>query len=241
MITLFTFGPAFGLPDMSPFVTKAEMLLKLAGLDYRTDSNGFSKAPKGKLPYIDDDGEIIADSTFIRRHIEAKYGIDFDKGLDAEQRATAWAFERMFEDHVYWTVLHARWVDDGNFNRGPRVYFDRMPMPMRMIVARLARRQLKAQIMGHGMGRHSDAEIVALGTHSLDAAAAFLGHKTYMMRYEPSGLDATAFAFLAGALCPLFETPLRTAAERHDNIKAYVARMAERYYPDYAEMRAWAA
>ena len=35
MITLYTFGPAFGLPDPSPFVTKAEMLLKLAGLPYR--------------------------------------------------------------------------------------------------------------------------------------------------------------------------------------------------------------
>ncbi|MDJ0514091.1 MAG: glutathione S-transferase family protein [Methyloceanibacter sp.] len=241
MITLYTFGRAFGLPDMSPFVMKAEMLLKLAGLDYRTDSGGFSKAPKGKLPYIDDDGEIIADSTFIRRHIEHKYGFDFDKGLDAEQRATAWAFERMFEDHIYWTFLHARWMDEGNFNRGPLAYFERMPIPMRFIVPRMARRQLKAQIMGHGMGRHTDEEIVSLGTRSLDAAADFLGHKTFMMRYEPSGLDATAFAFLAGALCPVFETPLRTAAERHGNIKAYVSRMAERYYPDFAEFHQWAA
>lgn len=241
MITLYTFGPAFGLPDMSPFVTKAEMLLKLAGLDYRTDSNGFSKAPKGKLPYIDDDGDVVADSAFIRRHIEQKYGIDFDRGLDAEQCATAWALERIFEDHIYWTFLHARWVDDTNFNRGPRVYFDRMPMPMRLIVPRIARRQLKAQIMGHGIGRHSDAEIVALGTRSLDAAADFLGHKNFMMRYEPSALDATAFAFLVGALCPVFETPLRTVVERHDNIKAYVGRMAERYYPEYTEIRQWAA
>ncbi|WP_108682200.1 glutathione S-transferase family protein [Methyloceanibacter sp. wino2] len=241
MITLYTFGPAFGLPDMSPFVTKAEMLLKLAGLDYRTDPNGFNKAPKGKLPYIDDDGEVIADSTFIRRHIERKYGIDFDKGLDAEQRATAWAFERMFEDHAYWTFLHARWVDQGNFDRGPRVYFERMPMPMRLIVPRIARRQLKAQIMGQGIGRHSDAEIVELGTRSLDAAAAFLGQKTYMMGEELSGLDATAFAFLAGALCPIFETPLRTAAERHDNIKAYVGRITERFYPDYGELLQWTA
>ena len=241
MITLYTFGRAFGLPDMSPFVMKAEMLLKLAGLDYRTDSNGFSNAPKGKLPYIDDDGEVIADSTFIRRHIEQKYGFDFDKGLDAEQRATAWALERMFEDHIYWTFLHARWMDEGNFARGPRVYFESMPIPMRFIVPRMARRQLKAQIMGHGMGRHNDEEIVMLGTRSLDAAADFLGDKTFMMGHEPSGLDATAFAFLAGALCPLFETPLRTALERHDNIKAYVSRMAERYYPDLAEFNQWAA
>ena len=51
-ITLYTFGPAFGLPDMSPFVTKVEMLLKLAGLEYETDMTGFNKAPNGKLPYI---------------------------------------------------------------------------------------------------------------------------------------------------------------------------------------------
>ena len=30
MITLYTFGPYFGLPDGSPFVTKAMFLLKIA-------------------------------------------------------------------------------------------------------------------------------------------------------------------------------------------------------------------
>lgn len=241
MITLYTFGPAFGLPDMSPFVTKAEMLLKLAGLDYKMNNRGFSNAPKGKLPYVNDDGEVIADSTFIRWHIENKYGFDFDKGLDAEQRAVSWAFERMFEDHVYWALLHARWADEANFNRGPRAYFKVLRFPLRLIVPGRARRNLMAQIKGHGMGRHSDAEIVALGTRSLDAAADFLGQKPFMMGAEPTGLDASAFAFLLGALCPLFETPLRTSTERHPNIKAYVGRMAERYYPDFPEVRDWTA
>ena len=39
MITLYTFGPTFGLPDPSPFVTKAEMLLELARLPYRTEAS----------------------------------------------------------------------------------------------------------------------------------------------------------------------------------------------------------
>jgi glutathione S-transferase len=102
MITLYTFGPAFGLPDPSPFVMKAEVLLKMAGLLYRTDTKGLRRAPKGKLPYIEDDGERIADSTFIRWHIEKKYGIDFDRGLPREEQATAWAFEKLAEDHLYW-------------------------------------------------------------------------------------------------------------------------------------------
>src|SRR6476661_2469468 len=119
MITLYSFGPGFGLPDPSPFVTKAEVLLKMAKLPYRIDTSGFKKAPKGKLPYIDDDGETIADSTFIRWHLEKKYKIDFDRGLSPEQRAIAWAFEKMLEEHLYWAVVHARWMDDVNFAKGP--------------------------------------------------------------------------------------------------------------------------
>ena len=66
MITLYTFGPLLGLPDGSPFVTKAMLLLKMAGLDYREDRNGYLKAPKGKLPYIDDDGEKYREEIWFR-------------------------------------------------------------------------------------------------------------------------------------------------------------------------------
>jgi len=123
VITLYTFGPAFGLPDPSPFVTKAEVLIKMSGLPYRTDTKGFPTAPKGKLPYIDDDGTIIADSTFIRMHLERKYRIDFDQGLSPAERGVAWAFEKMCEDHLYWAGLHARWMVDENFDKGTAQVF----------------------------------------------------------------------------------------------------------------------
>src|SRR5690242_7504970 len=64
MITLYIFGPAFGLPDASPFVTKAELLLKFAKIPYCTKTGGLRKAPRGKLPYIRDGETVIADSTF---------------------------------------------------------------------------------------------------------------------------------------------------------------------------------
>jgi glutathione S-transferase len=236
MITLHGFGPAFGLPDPSPFVTKVETLLKMAALPYRTDTSGFSKAPKGKLPYIEDDGERIADSTIIRWHIEKKYQIEFDRGLDAEQRATAWAFEKMAEDNLYWTLVDARWTDDANFYKGPAKFFGKVPAPLRPIVIAMVRRQLRKILRGHGMGRHSPAEILALGTRSIDAIADYLGPKPFFMGGEPTGVDATMFAFVAGTLCPLFETPLRTAAERHDNLKRYVGRMTARFYSELGEV-----
>jgi glutathione S-transferase len=236
VITLYTFGPAFGLPDPSPFVMKAEVLLKMAKLAYRTDTGGFSKAPKGKLPYIDDDGTIVADSTFIRWHIEKKYRIDFDRGLDAPQRATAWAFEKMIEDNLYWVIVRDRWMDDANFRNGPIRFFDRVPAPIRPFVAALIRRKVRGALHGHGLGRHSNDEILALGARSIAAIADFLADKPFFFGAEPTGVDATVFAFVAGTLCPHFSSKTRTVAKRHDNLRRYVGRMTARFYPELGEV-----
>jgi glutathione S-transferase len=236
MITLYNFGPAFGLPDSSPFVTKAETLLKMSGLPYRTDRTGFRKAPKGKLPYIDDAGEIIADSTFIRWHLEKKYGINFDRGLTSEQRAIAWAFEKMAEEHLYWALVHGRWIDDTNFAKGPAQFFRGVPAPMRPFVTTMVRRKVRQMLYGQGTGRHSLQEIAALAARSLDAMADFLGPKPFFMGNEPTGVDATMFAFTAGMLCPHFDILARSAAERHENLRRYVGRMTARFYPDLTEV-----
>jgi hypothetical protein len=56
------------------------------------------------------------------------------------------------------------------------------------------------------------------------------------MGSEPTGVDATMFAFVVAGLCPVFETPVRTATEKHDNLRSYVGRMTARYYPERSEM-----
>ncbi len=241
MITLYTFGPAFGLPDPSPFVTKAEVLIKMSGLPYRTDTKGFRKAPKGKLPYIDDDGTVIADSTFIRMHLERKYRIDFDQGLSPAERGVAWAFEKMCEDHLYWAVLHSRWMDAANFDRGPRGFFDPVPAPLRPLVIRMVRRQVRRNLWGHGLGRHSAEEIAALGERAIASLADFFGDKPYLMGKAPCGADASVFAFVAGCLVSRFTCPIRAAAEQRPNLVAYRDRMMQRYFPDFAKAKTAAA
>jgi glutathione S-transferase len=234
MITLYTFGPAFGLPDPSPFVMKAEVLLKMSGLPFRTDTTGFKKAPKGKLPYIEDDGVIVADSTFIRMHLEKRHGIDFDQGLSQAERGVAWAFEKMCENHLYWVGLHARWVVDTNFNRGPRRFFDDAPAPLRPLVVAMVRRQVRRNLWGHGMGRHTVAEMEELAGRDIRSIADFLAEKPYFMGATPSAADATVFPFVVHALCPLFETGLLAATELQPNLVAYRDRLMAEYYPELA-------
>jgi glutathione S-transferase len=233
MITLYTFGQYFGLPDPSPFVMKAEMLLKLAKLDYQSNTKGFGKAPKGKLPYLDDNGTVVADSTLIRLHLEQQYSINFDGGLTPRERGVAWAVEKMLEDHVYWALVYWRWLNDANFDRGPRKFFDRAPAIIRPIVTRLVRRQVRARLHGHGLGRHTEPEMTALACRAYDALSEILGDNKYLMGAAPCGADATAFAFIAGSLAKIFESPLHAKAASLTNLVAYNDRMMAEFYPGF--------
>ena len=188
MITLYGSGPNFGLPDASPFVTKAETLLRMSKLPFEKSLMSFSKAPKGKIPYIEDDGQLLGDSTLIRWHLEKKYGIDFDQGLTAEQLAIAWAFEKMAEDNLYWASVYFRWMIDANFRKGPVNFFRGVPAPVRPVVVSMIRRRLRKTLHGQGLGRHSTDEITAIGIRSIDAMAAYLGDKPFFMGNAPAGL-----------------------------------------------------
>lgn len=231
MITLYTFGPLFGLPDPSPFVMKGEMLLKLAKLEYQANSRGFVGAPKGKLPYMDDNGTIVADSTLMRLHIEQKHGIDFDRGLSAREKGIAWATEKMLEDHLYWVLVYWRWMKDENFYKGPANFFKRAPAIIRPLIIRKVRADVRKRLHGHGIGRHTEAEMTSMSNRAFEALSQLLGDNRYLMGEQPCGADATAFAFIAGSLCPLFDSPAHAKARTLPNLIAYRDRMMAEFYP----------
>ena len=131
MIVLNCFGPLWGLPDPSPFVIKSAVQLKMSGLAFRTEKSRPPESPKGKLPFIEDDDVRIGDSTFIREHLERKYGVDLDAGLSRAQRAQAWAVERVVEDHLYWAIVYGRWAVRENFDKGPAIFFGGAPPEVR--------------------------------------------------------------------------------------------------------------
>jgi glutathione S-transferase len=199
-----------GLPDGSPFVMKAMALLQIAGLEYRTKRDAPFKAPKGKLPFIDDDGETIADSTFIRFHIEKKYGFDYDLGLTPEQKAKAWALEKLCEDHLYWLVVVDRWLDDENFAKGPAHFFDSAPAPLRPFLRRMVRGKIRKAAYAQGLYRHGPEERRELARR---------------------GVDATFGAFAMSGLSPLVNSAARDAMEEAPNLVAYAKRIEARFFP----------
>lgn len=236
-LTLYVTRAGFDLPDTSPFVLKTEVQLKMAGLAYERASAIPPQAPKGKLPYIDDHGTVVTDSTFIRAHIERQYAVDLDAGLDVRQRAQAWAIERLLEDHLYFAMVWFRWLDPQNFAKGPARFADAAPEEQREQLRRDLQARKQAELYAQGLGRHAPAQVAELGVRSIDALAVLLDDKPWLMGDAPAAVDATAFGMLACVLTPFFDTPLRRAAQAHPRLVAYVGRLMQRYYPDHR----WAA
>ena len=230
MIVLYTFGPLWGLPDPSPFVTKTAVQLKMSGLAFRTEKSRPPEAPKGKLPFIEDNGVLIGDSVFIREHLERKYGVDLDAGLTPHQRALAWAAERVAEDHLYWAMVYARWAVRENFDRGPAIFFGAAPPE----VLEAARGRMLEALHGQGFGRHTLAEVAGLAARSFAALADLLGEGPYLAGETLAGADASLFAVLSGIAAPHFDTPVRDALLKHPNLVAYSERMMRRFYPALA-------
>lgn len=231
MIRLHQFRPAFGLPNASPFCMKVETYLRMAGLPYECPRGAdLRKSPKGKMPYIEDAGRIVADSSFIIDYLKATYGDTLDARLTPVERATALAVQRLIEENLYWSVLYTRWIDEAGWAVTRKAFFDWMKPPLKWIVPPIARRGLRRELHGHGMGRHTRDEIMTIGCRDLTAVADLLGDKPYLMGSEPTSLDATGYAFLANVLWIPLDSPLKSHAESRANLGAYCARMKARYF-----------
>ena len=231
MITLLKFRPAFGLPDPSPFCTKVELLLKLAGQPYRKDERGSpSRGPKGKLPAIIDDRETIGDSELIRWHLERKYRVDLDAGLPATARAHAHALARMLEERTYWAIAATRWLEAAHWPVSRDAILATIPQPARWLAGIVLQRRMRAAHCAQGMGRHSTQERYEMAARDIRAVATTLGAQNFMMGDTPTGLDATAYPFISGIVDPPFPSPAVDEVRRHANLMNYCVRMRARFF-----------
>jgi glutathione S-transferase len=138
--------------------------------------------------------------------------------------------EKMCEEHLYWGLLEARWMDDANFDKGPANFFNAILMPFRILVRKVVRRKVRGSLWAHGFGRHTARDMLEFSMRDIDAIATQLGDKRYLLGDSPCAADASIAGMLIALMSPHFETPVRTATERHANLRAYVERIVDGYF-----------
>ncbi|MDR4517731.1 MAG: glutathione S-transferase family protein [Nitrosomonas sp.] len=234
MIKLHQFVRTWNIPNLSHFCCKLETYLRLTERPYEIVHSIPPKSPKGKLPFIEDGDEKMADSDLIIQYLIKKYGDTLDADLTPSQKAVSLSMRRLFEEHLFWITMYTRWqFTEENWQTNKTAIFHVFPPVIRDVVAGVYRKSIRKQIYGQGIGRHSSEEIFQLGRVDLDAISDFLADKPYFMGDKPTSLDATAYGFLVNTMvCPI-ESPVKEYALGKQNLVDYCQRMTSKYYPEF--------
>ncbi|AWM77326.1 glutathione S-transferase family protein [Phenylobacterium parvum] len=162
--------------------------------------------PKRKAPWIEHDGRILGDSTFIIAYLVDRFGVDPDAGLSADQRGRAVAIQRLVEENLYWVMVFDRRVRDENGPVLKQSVLGQVPSAVRGVVAPIARRDL-------------------------EALAGMLGDRDWFQGDSPTPVDATVFSLLANIRYVAFASPMKAMIDNHPNLAGPVDRFRARFYP----------
>ena len=231
MVTVYQFGPAWDMPDPSPFVLKTMVYLELAGIPYRAEAGmgHLRNAPKGKLPYIRDGDTLVGDSSFILDYLRQRYGDPLATDLTAEHRGVLRALTRMLDEDLYFVLVYLRWIDEKAWTEYTRPnFFGNLVWPLSVLVPWILQRGLRRSLHGQGVGRHSREEVVEIGRRDLQAVVDCLGDKDFIAGATPSVADATVFAFVCAFADAPHPSPLRDFVINSAPLMAYLNRMKER-------------
>ena len=233
MIDLYQFSPAFDVPNLSPFCMKLEAFLRVCNIPFQViDEDDPSTGPKGKLPYIRDNGVTIGDSELVIDYLESKLDFRMDGHLGNHQAAIHHTTIRMLEDHLYWAILYSRWIDEHNWPTLKHELFYDVPPPFSTVMAGRMRKRIEQQLHAHGMGRHNRDEVYAKGCKDIRALSAVLGDHTWFGGDYVAKLDLVATGMLCNILIPEMPNPLADCVRETGNLEAYATHARRVLFPD---------
>lgn len=235
MITLYGHVPAWGIPDLSPFVTAIDLYLRMTAQPYQLVLGDLKVAPKGKLPYIEHGDALIADTSFILDYLKRVCGDLLDARLSTREEAVRLFIWRMMEESFYWYLVQGRYRRDEDFALYDPLwaqFFGHLSPEERGRAIDDARERLMTEFYQSGRGRLSWDEVEYIGCRELNAIAGWLGDQAYLFGDTPTSADCVVHAFLQGLVYVPFENGIKAHAVGTAAIVAYMRRISERYYPE---------
>ncbi|KAL9961692.1 hypothetical protein ACROYT_G030686 [Oculina patagonica] len=69
---------------------------------------GFQFSKKGKMPWIEFNGQEVADSNFCIQFLKKELQVDIDSHLSAREKAIAHSIRTMLEENTFWVNMSFR-------------------------------------------------------------------------------------------------------------------------------------
>lgn len=239
-ITLYGFEHKLSEPSVSGFCQKLETFFRAAGVAYKFEKAVPFSAPKGKLPYIALEvpgrpKETIPDSHFIiRRLVSSGIAKDLDASLTPSQKAESRAFQAWTEDSAYPAIVLTRWTRPANY----RIIKADLPVsePIKTLLCWYLSRRICSALDGHGVARHSNAEVDLLIEEWVEGVDTRLETGKYFHDgNEPTLVDVMLYGFLVNTLSQRSNPEVNLMLLKKPKIKEYVVRLTRMWFPEYED------
>lgn len=216
-ITLYSYPELFGVADNNGYGLKVFAFLKLAGLPFtHRHILDASAAPRGQLPYITDDDEVIGDSDAIMAHLIGKYRLTIDCGLTAPQHDLGHMVGRMLDD-LYWVMSYSRWQDEQFWPAFRDALLSQHPALTEQDL-RKAQEFNAHRYYYQGIGRFAPPAAYARGLADLQVLANLIPADGYLHGPAPTSTDAAIYGFIANIFFYPIETALRQFVAARANL-----------------------
>ncbi len=219
-VKLFDWAP-------SPFSLKVRAILEYKGVSFARTSVFQPKrllevrrrGKVGKVPALEIDGTLFVDSTDIAYEIERRFPTPPIIPNHPRERGLCHALEEWSDESLYFIGLYYQWEDSEGRKLVPQAFGSSL---YGKLMYRLFLRRVTAQIRGQGTSRKPPEHIRSDLQRHLEALAALVQGKDYMLGPQPYLCD---FALL-GQLVYLNRTPVGARLiAGHEAIVRYLDRM----------------
>ncbi len=217
MVTLYSYPELFGVADNNGYGLKVFAFLKLTGVPFTHEHIlDASKAPRGQLPYIVDDGDVVGDSEAILAYLTRKYRLTIDDGLTAAQRDINHLITRMLDD-LYWVMSYSRWKDERFWPAFAAALLREHPS-LTEADLRKAQEFNAQRYYYQGIGRYAPDEAYARGLADLQVLGNLISHSGFLHGAKPTSIDAGIYGFIANIYFYDIDTPLKQFVASHANL-----------------------
>ena len=217
MLTLYSYPELFGVADNNGYGLKVFAFLRLCKVPFRHEHIlDASAAPRGQLPYIDDDGETVGDSDTIIAFLTRKYRLTIDAALGPAQRDTNLLIARMLDD-LYWVMSYSRWKDERYWPAFRDALIAQYPGLKEADLAK-AREFNFQRYHFQGIGRYAPDAAYARGLADLAVLADLIPPGGYVHGGNPTSVDAGVYGFIANIYCYAIDTPLKQFVVSRPNL-----------------------
>jgi len=226
VVYLYQFKRAFGLPNMSPYCLKVEAFLRANKIQYEVVEDNFQRGEKGLLPFIELNGEHVADSEFIIQHVSAHFNIK--ENSSKEVAAAGRAVSRMTDNEISQIQGKFKSKEDEFLKLLLGHLIPGFLVPLAIPIARI---MMSKRLRGYG--GFSEAELKQLYRKNLQAISDLIGDKKYLGGDTPNLGDFSVFSQIATMYYLPCHNDLNSIVDEYPNVKKVMNAIIREYFADF--------